>query len=60
LFTGQLLKAAEMKEDTSILVHIRDKDCVSLEVRYHKSCYRQYTRFLTKSSASVTGTSEEQ
>ncbi|XP_056105946.1 uncharacterized protein LOC130084505 [Rhinichthys klamathensis goyatoka] len=49
-----------MKEDTSILVHIRDKDCVSLEVRYHKSCYRQYTRFLTKSSASVTGTSEEQ
>ncbi|XP_039538675.1 uncharacterized protein LOC120486602 [Pimephales promelas] len=49
-----------MKEDTSILVHIRNKDCVSLEVRYHKSCYRQYTRFLTKSSASVTGTSEEQ
>ncbi|KAL1250654.1 hypothetical protein QQF64_018450 [Cirrhinus molitorella] len=24
---GQLLKAAEMKADTSILVHIRDKDC---------------------------------
>lgn len=49
-----------MKEDTSILVHIQDKDCVSLEVRYHKSCYRQYTRFLTKSTATVTGTSEEQ
>lgn len=58
LFTGQLLKAAEMKEDTSILVHIQDKDCVSMEVRYH--CYRQYTRFLTKSTATVTGTSEEQ
>lgn len=41
LFAGQLLKAAEMKEDTSILVHIQDKDCVSLEVRYHKSGYRQ-------------------
>ncbi|GAA6102814.1 uncharacterized protein LOC107704663 [Tachysurus ichikawai] len=60
LCAGQLLKAAEMKEDTSILVHIQDKDCVSLEVRYHKSCYRQYTRFLTKSTATVTGTSEEQ
>ncbi|XP_016363138.1 uncharacterized protein LOC107704663 [Sinocyclocheilus anshuiensis] len=60
LSAGQLLKAAEMKEDTSILVHIQDKDCVSLEVRYHKSCYRQYTRFLTKSTATVTGTSEEQ
>ncbi|KAL1251048.1 hypothetical protein QQF64_018844 [Cirrhinus molitorella] len=49
-----------MKADTSILVHIRDKDCVSLEVRYHKSCYRQYTRFLTKSTATVTGTLEEE
>ncbi|XP_048853374.1 uncharacterized protein LOC125721594 isoform X1 [Brienomyrus brachyistius] len=29
LSAGQLLKAAEMKEDTSILVHIKDKDCVS-------------------------------
>ncbi|KAL1268455.1 hypothetical protein QQF64_033818 [Cirrhinus molitorella] len=60
LSAGQLLKAAEMKADTSILVHIRDKDCVSLEVRYHKSCYRQYTRFLTKSTATVTGTLEEE
>ncbi|KAI2644853.1 Protein Son [Labeo rohita] len=58
--TSQLLKAAEMKEDTSILVHIKDKDCVSLEVRYHKSCYRQYTRFLTKSTGTNTQTSEEQ
>ncbi|KAG9276341.1 hypothetical protein AMEX_G8653, partial [Astyanax mexicanus] len=49
-----------MKEDTSILVHIQDKDCVSLEVRYHKSCYRQYTRFLSKTTPTITGTPEEQ
>ncbi|KAI2647643.1 DASH complex subunit DUO1 [Labeo rohita] len=51
LSAGQLLKAVEMKEDTSILVHIQ---------RLYVSGYRQYTRFLTKSTATVTGTSEEQ
>ena len=25
---------------------IRDKDCVAIEVRYHKQCYTNYTRFL--------------
>ncbi|KAJ8391118.1 hypothetical protein AAFF_G00097390 [Aldrovandia affinis] len=51
LSAGQLQKAAEMKQDTSILLHIQDKDCVSLEVRYHKSCYKQYIEFLRKSTA---------
>uniref|UniRef100_A0A1A8L731 Uncharacterized protein n=2 Tax=Nothobranchius pienaari TaxID=704102 RepID=A0A1A8L731_9TELE len=37
---GQLLKGAEIKQDESILLHIKDKDCVSLEVRYHTCCYR--------------------
>ena len=45
------MKAAQLKHDSSILIHINDKDCVSLEVRYHKSCYRNYTRFLSTSSA---------
>ncbi|XP_048099350.1 uncharacterized protein LOC125294548 [Alosa alosa] len=45
---GQLQKAAELKADQSILIHIKDKDCVALEVQYHKGCYSQYTRFLTR------------
>ena len=27
---------------------IRDKDCVAIEVRYHKQCYTNYTRFLNR------------
>ncbi|XP_060794617.1 cytosolic phospholipase A2-like isoform X3 [Neoarius graeffei] len=46
--TGKLQTAAETKDDHSILVHIKDEDCVALEVQYHKSCYQQYTRFLNE------------
>ena len=53
LFLGQLLKTAEKKEDSSILLHIKDKDCVSLEVRYHRSCYKAYTMSSTKSTATT-------
>lgn len=45
---GLLRKAAEIKNDEKILVQIRGKDCVAVEVRYHKVCYSNYTRFLTK------------
>ena len=45
---GLLRRAAELKNDEKILVQIRDKDCVAIEVRYHKSCYRNYTKFLTR------------
>ncbi|KAJ8385974.1 hypothetical protein AAFF_G00177950 [Aldrovandia affinis] len=51
LSAGLLQEAAEMKEDFSILLHIIDKDCVALEVRYHKTCYRDYTRFLSKTAS---------
>ena len=36
---GLLLKAATLKEDHNLLMHI-DKDCVAIEVRYHHLCYR--------------------
>ncbi|KAM9751518.1 uncharacterized protein ACNS7B_008348 isoform 1-T1 [Menidia menidia] len=54
---GRLRDAAELKHDESILMHIRDKDCVAVEARYHHSCYRSYIRFLTKSQdeSSVSG-----
>ncbi|KAJ4942764.1 hypothetical protein JOQ06_005278, partial [Pogonophryne albipinna] len=48
LSAGKLQKAAEKKDDQSVLLHIKDKDCVALEVRYNKSCYSQYTKFLLR------------
>ncbi|XP_055487438.1 uncharacterized protein LOC129694708 isoform X8 [Leucoraja erinacea] len=41
---GQLMTAATMKKDEALLLHIRDRDLVALEARYHKSCYQRYTR----------------
>ena len=45
---GLLRKAAEVKNDEKILLQIRGKDCVAIEVRYHKVCYAKYTKFLTR------------
>ena len=45
---GLLRRAAERKNDEHILVQIRRKDCVALKVRYHKVCYCNYTKFLTR------------
>ena len=39
---GLLRTAAERKNDEQILVQIKGKDCVALEVRYHKVCYCNY------------------
>uniref|UniRef100_UPI0035901801 uncharacterized protein isoform X2 n=1 Tax=Myxine glutinosa TaxID=7769 RepID=UPI0035901801 len=41
---GQLLNAALMRKDEHLLVHVRGRDLVALEVRYHRSCYLSYTR----------------
>ena len=45
---GLLRTAAEEKKDERILMQIWGKDCVALEVRYHKVCYSNYTKFLTR------------
>lgn len=45
---GQLLEAARLKKDDAILHHIEHKDCVAIEVKYHASCHREYTRFLSR------------
>lgn len=42
-----LFKAAEMRNDESVLLHIRGKDCVAIEARYHKKCYQKYTKTLS-------------
>ncbi|GBN19187.1 hypothetical protein AVEN_189892-1 [Araneus ventricosus] len=48
-----LLKAALQKKDEGMLLQIRGKDLVAMKVCYHSSCYKNYTRFLTR-PASVT------
>ena len=45
---GLLCTAAERKNDEWILVQIRGKDCVALEVRYHKVCYCNYTKYVNR------------
>ena len=40
------MEAAEALQDQSILVSIRGQDLVAIEVRYHRSCYKDYTGFL--------------
>ena len=48
LNAGLLREAAEYNQDERILMKVRDKDCVAIEVRYHKQCYTNYTRFLNR------------
>ena len=43
-----LKQAAEDNKNETLLMQIKDKDCVAIEVRYHNSCYKDYTRYLTK------------
>ena len=48
---GRLREAAEAKNDEQILLHIRGKDCVAAEVRYHNHCYKKYVNFLNHTNA---------
>ena len=45
---GLLRRAAERKNDERILVQIRGKDCVALEVHYHKVCDCNYTKYVPR------------
>uniref|UniRef100_UPI00358FE14D uncharacterized protein n=1 Tax=Myxine glutinosa TaxID=7769 RepID=UPI00358FE14D len=50
-----LQQAAEDSGNVSLLMQIKDKDCVAIEVRYHNSCYRDFTRYLTRPANTQTG-----
>ncbi|XP_038073022.1 uncharacterized protein LOC119741310 [Patiria miniata] len=41
---GQLLKTAELLNDESILLDIQGQDMVAIEVRYHRSCHKNYIK----------------
>ncbi|GBN94985.1 hypothetical protein AVEN_9906-1 [Araneus ventricosus] len=47
------LKAALQKNDEEILLQIREIDLVAIEVCYHSSCYKKYTRFLTRPASTI-------
>ncbi|XP_050407183.1 uncharacterized protein LOC126822361 isoform X2 [Patella vulgata] len=55
---GSLLQAAEQKKDDSILNHIRDSDCIAINVKYHRVCYKNYCRFLFDKSPHVSTVNE--
>ena len=40
--------AAEQKNDEQILLQIREKNCVTLEVPYHKICDNHYTKICAR------------
>ena len=46
---GFLREAAEKENDESILTHIRGKNCVAIEIRYHKTCHLNYCCYITSS-----------
>ena len=39
---GRLRETATEKNDEKILLKILNKDCVAVEVKYHKRCYKRY------------------
>ena len=42
-----------MRKEETILVHIRGKDCVAVEARYHKRCYQAYTKCVTRNNQNI-------
>ena len=54
-----LLEAARVRKDERIIVSLQDQDCISIELCYHRSCYRNYTNkksleILQRKSAEIT------
>ena len=39
----KLLEVAEQKDDQPILLQTRDEDLISIELKYHNTCYGSYT-----------------
>ena len=50
---GRLAKAAKDKKDDQLLLQIQDQDCVAIELRYHRSCFRNYTIYQSRKGVPV-------
>jgi hypothetical protein len=42
--SSAILRAAQIRNDTRVLLQIEGKDTIALEIRYHRSCYKDYVR----------------
>ena len=45
--SASLLRAAEIRDDNHVLLQIKGQDCIAREIKYHRSCYKNYVRFET-------------
>ena len=39
-----LTTAAQIRNDTRLLLHINNQDTIAMEIKYHPSCYKEYVR----------------
>ena len=42
--SAALVKAAHIRNDTRMLLHIEGQDTIAMEIKYHRSCYKEYVR----------------
>ena len=40
--SATLIKAARFRNDSRMLLHIDGRDTIALEIKYHRSCYKNY------------------
>lgn len=38
------IRAAEVRNDDRVLLQIHCQDCIAREIKYHRSCYKNYVR----------------
>ena len=44
LGSTSLIKAAQIRNDTRLLLNINAQDTIAMEIKYHRSCYKDYVR----------------
>ena len=49
LGSASLLRAARIRNDERVLLQIEGRDTIALEIKYHRSCYKEYVRHETLS-----------
>ncbi|CAH3152689.1 unnamed protein product [Pocillopora meandrina] len=60
--SASLLRAAEIRGDNRVLPQIKGQDCIAREIKYHRSCYKNYVRLetLTKLEAQNCATEDKE
>ena len=42
--SAALIRAAQIRNDSRLLLHIEGKDTIAMDIKYHRSCYKNYVR----------------